>query len=125
MRSTDLGAVGADAIDVEVAEGLHVKDTVPIAVERHRLAVPFEVVPGRVEIVERGLGLGEAELHEVARGIVDVDQQCAARAAVLEPGVLAPVDLDELAATGPALARLVAQMTREPRPIPWTRGALI
>ena len=40
--------------------------------------------------------------------VVDVDQQRAARAAVLEPGVLAAVDLDELAETGAPLARRVA-----------------
>src|SRR3989454_2837466 len=119
-----LRAVGAETVDVEVAEGaaelresratlgaiagLDVKDAEPVAVERHGLAVALEVASGRVEVIERGLGVREAELHEAAGGVVDVDQQGAARATVLEPGVLAAIDLDELAETGAALARRVA-----------------
>src|SRR5437016_2094122 len=119
-----LRTVGAETVDVEVAEGaaelgepgaplgavagVDVEDTQPVAIERHGLAVALEVVPGRVEVIERGLGVREAELHEAAGGVVDVDQQGAARATVLEPGVLAAIDLDELAETGAALARRVA-----------------
>ena len=70
------GLYGAETVDVEVPQrapelrapgaalgavaGLHVKDTVPIAVERHRLAVALEVAPGGVEIVEGGLDVGES-----------------------------------------------------------------
>ena len=115
-----LRALGAEAVDVELAEGapalgepgaalgavagLDVEDAQPVAVERHRLAVPLEVAPGRLEGVEGRLGRREAELHQPAGRIVDVDQQRAARAAALEPSVLAAVDLDELAQTGAALA---------------------
>src|SRR5947199_6553912 len=108
-----LRAVGAETVDVEGAEGaaelresgatlgaiagLDMKDAEPVAVERHGLAVTLEVAPGREEVIERGLGVREAELHEAAGGVVDVDQQRAARAAILEPGVLAAIELDELA----------------------------
>src|SRR5438128_7615098 len=108
-----LRAVGAETVDVEGAKGaaelrergaalgaiagLDVKDAEPVAVERHGLAVTLEVAPGRVEVIERGLGVREAELHEAAGGVVDVDQQRAARATILEPGVLAAIELDELA----------------------------
>src|SRR5204863_3763473 len=119
-----LRAVGAETVDVEVAKGaaelrepgaalgaiagLDVKDAEPVAVERHGLAVTLEVAPGRVEVIERGLGVREAELHEAAGGVVDVDQQRAARAAILEPGVLAAIELDELAEAGPTLPRRIA-----------------
>jgi len=53
-------------------------------------------------------GVREAELHEAAGGVVDADQQRAARATVLEPGVLAAIDLDELTEAGPALPRRIA-----------------
>jgi hypothetical protein len=58
------------------------------------------------------LRLGEAELHEPARGIVDVDEQCADRAAVFEPGVLAAVELHELAEAGAAFLRWIAAAGR-------------
>src|SRR5438034_1204780 len=106
-----LRAVGAETVDVEGAEGAaelresratlgaiagrDVKDAEPVAVERHGLAVTLEVAPGRVEVIERGLGVREAELHEAAGGVVDVDQQRAARATILEPGVLAAIELDQ------------------------------
>src|SRR5437870_12388309 len=126
-----LRAVSAETVDVEVAEGaaelreagaalgaiagLDVKDAEPVAVERHGLAGTLEVAPGRVEVIERGLGVREAELHEAAGGVVDVDQQRAARATILEPGVLAAIELDELAEAGPALPRRIA-------PARWARG---
>src|SRR2546428_10721114 len=119
-----LRAVGAETVDVEVAEGaaelresratlgaiagLDVKDAEPVAVERHGLAGTLEVAPGRVEGIERGLGVREAELHEAAGCGVEVDQQRAARATILEPGVLAAIELDELAEAGPALPRRIA-----------------
>src|SRR2546428_7443328 len=119
-----LRAVGAETVDVEVAEGaaelresgatlgaiagLDMTDAEPDAVERHGLAVTLEVAPGRVEVIERGLGVREAELHEAAGGVVDVDQQRAARATILEPSVLAAIELDELAEAGPTLPRRIA-----------------
>src|SRR5204862_7241223 len=95
-----LRAVGAETADVEVAKGaaelresraalgalagLDMKDAEPVAVERHGLAVTLEVAPGRVEVIERGFGVREAELHEAAGGGGDVDQQREAQAPVLE-----------------------------------------
>src|SRR3989449_6204095 len=119
-----LRTVGAETVDVEVAEGaaelgepgaplgavagVDVEDTQPVAIERHGLAVTLEVAPGRVEVIERGLGVREAEFHEAAGGVVDVDQQRAVRATILEPGVLAAIELDELAEAGPAVPRRIA-----------------
>ena len=72
-------AAGAEEVDVEGAAGaaelrqpsaarravagLHVEDTQPVAVERHRLAVPLEVTTSGPPVVEGGLDRGEAELH--------------------------------------------------------------
>jgi hypothetical protein len=36
-------------------------------------------------------------MHQPAAGIVDVDEQGAARPAILEPSVLRSIDLDQLA----------------------------
>src|SRR2546425_9663931 len=79
-----------------------------IAVEGHRLSVALEIPPGGAEVVERGLDLGEGELHEPARGVVDVHEQRAHGPAVLEPGMLGAVDLDEFAEAGPPGARRLA-----------------
>ena len=68
----------------------------------------LEIPPGGAEVVERGLDLGEGEFHEPARGVVDVHEQRAHGAAVLEPRVLRAVDLDELAETGPPGPRRLA-----------------
>jgi hypothetical protein len=38
----------------------------------------------------------EAQLHELARCVVDEDEQYAARPLVLEPLVVAAIDLDQL-----------------------------
>ncbi len=46
-------------------------------------------------------------MQQLARRIVDEDQKAALRAAVLKPPVLRPVDLNELAATIPAVAWLI------------------
>jgi hypothetical protein len=62
---------------------------------------------GRGEVVERRLGLDEAEPLGAAGGVVDADEERARRAAILEPSVLAAVDLDELAEAVAPVARLV------------------
>src|SRR2546430_12089943 len=84
------------------------KDAQSIAVEGHRLSVALEIPPGGAEVVKRGLDRGEGEFHEPARGVVDVHEQGAHGAAVLEPRVLRAVDLDELAETGPPGPRRLA-----------------
>jgi hypothetical protein len=47
------------------------------------------------------------QLHQPARGVVDEHQQRAADITLLEPGVVAAVDLDQFAQAGAAVARLV------------------
>ena len=60
-------------------------------------------------VVEGGFGLHEPQLHEPSGGVVDVHEQRAVRSSVLEPVVLAAVDLDQLAQALAAKAGLVRQ----------------
>ena len=110
-----LRAVRTDDLDVEVGQCTpelsntpvpaggallgHAKYAVLVAVKRHGLAVVLEVRNGRGKVVKSRFGLHEAKLHQTAGGVVNVDQQRAIRPAVLEPGVLAAVYLDQLAQT--------------------------
>ncbi len=118
-----LGRVRADDVDVELAEGapelrhalgtvgralgVHAEDAVLVAVERHRLPVALEVRDRRAEVVEGRLGLHEPQLHELARRVIDVDEQRAPRSARFEPLVVAAIDLDELAEALAAVPGLV------------------
>ncbi len=78
-----------------------------VAVQRHRLAVLLEVRAHRREVGERRLRLAEQELHQGARCVIDEHQQGAATGALLEPLVIAAIDLDQLAATRPTVSRLL------------------
>jgi hypothetical protein len=51
------------------------ENAVLVAVERDRLAVALQVRAGRREVVERGLDLDEAQLHQPPGGVVDVNQE--------------------------------------------------
>src|SRR5260370_9930652 len=94
IRSTRPFACGecrADDLDVELGQGapelrhtagparralvVHAEDAVLVAVEGHRLAVSPEIPAGRREVVECGLDLDEAQLHQAPGGVVDVNQQ--------------------------------------------------
>jgi hypothetical protein len=78
-----------------------------VAVEGHWLAVVLQVRRRRSEVVEGRLRRDEKELHESAGGVVDVHEQGALGAAVLEPRVRRTVDLNELAEAVAAFPRLV------------------
>ena len=79
----------------------------------------------RLEIALQGLEVGkgtlrghEAQLHQPAAGIVDEDQQRARLRSILEPAMLAAVDLHELAqglAAQPWLMEAAALPAREPQ----------
>ena len=79
-----------------------------VTVEGHRLAVALEVAARGVEVVEGRFDGGKAELHEATGRVVDVDQQRAPRPAVLEPGMVRAVELDELPETRTARPRRIA-----------------
>jgi hypothetical protein len=122
-RPLACGVFGANDVDVEGSESaaelgdaaattaraflVHAEDAVLVAVERHRLAVAAEVRHRRVEVVEGRFGLHEPKLHQPSGRIVHIDQHRAAVRALLEPLVVAPVNLHQLAQALPAVPRLV------------------
>ena len=72
----------------------------------------------RLEVRRCALAWNEAQLHQPARRIVDEHQQRAGLATVLEPAVLAAVDLHQLAETLSPQSRLMecsALLTRQPQ----------
>jgi hypothetical protein len=110
QRPPELGhSVAADSTGLVDA-----KDAMFVAVERDRLAPGFKVRPGCMEIGKGRLALDKLEVHQPAGRIVDEDKQCALRTAVLEPPMLAPVDLHEFANALAAMARLVDALSPLP-----------
>src|SRR5258707_7584890 len=81
-----------------------------VGVERHRLAMALQISSRRRKIIEGALALDKLQMHQPAGGIVDVDEQGAARPAALEPPVVRPVDLDQLAPTIAPVPRLVDRL---------------
>src|SRR5712672_1375492 len=86
------------------------ENPVLVGIERHRLAVTLQIGAGRRKIVEGALALDKLQMHQPAGGIVNVDEQGAARPATLEPPMLRPVDLDQLAQTIAAVPRLMNRL---------------
>jgi len=78
-----------------------------VAIERHGLAVLFEVAPRRLEITEGRLGRGEVQGHQPAGGVIDKHQQRAGQRALLKPPMIAAVDLDQLGQARSTIPRLV------------------
>jgi hypothetical protein len=78
-----------------------------VAVERDPLAMRFEILPRRLEVVEGRFRLDELQVHQAAGGVVDINEQGGLRAAVLEPPVLGAVDLHQLTETIASRPRLV------------------
>jgi hypothetical protein len=101
--------IGAQRVDIELEHRpAKVRDTAPglvghhagaIAVERQRLAVTLQIRARGLEVAESRFGHGEVQLHQPAGGIVHIHQQRALRRPVLEPPMLAAVDLDQFAHT--------------------------
>ena len=117
-----LARIGADDVDVErvqrPAELGHAvaakrawlvdpEDAVLVAVERDRLAPGLQISAGRVEIGEGRLALDKLQMHQPAGRVVDEHQQGALRPAILEPPMLAAVDLHQFADAVAPLARLM------------------
>jgi len=74
----------------------------------------------RTEIGVRALAGHEAQLHQLTCSVIDEDQQCTGLAALLEPAMVAAIDLDELTvvlAPKSGLVKAPALLTRQPQPI--------
>ena len=98
-------AVLAHHLDVEVAHGaaelrvadasdsvltVHAKDRGFVTVERDGLAVASQTALRRCKVVERRFATREPQFHELTGGIVDVHEQCAARATALNQSCSPP-----------------------------------
>src|ERR1700692_5090651 len=98
----DLGhAVTADRILLVDPE-----HTVLVGIERHWLAVTFQIGAGRRKIVEGALALDKLQMDQPAGGIVNINETGAPRPTTLEPPMIRPVNLDQFAQTiapGPRL----------------------
>src|SRR5207249_3309759 len=95
------------AVTAQRALMVDAENTVLVAIERHRLAPGLQIGAGGMEVRESRLALDKLKMHQPARRIVDEHEQRALWAAVLEPPVLAAVDLHQLADTLATVARLV------------------
>ena len=82
-------------------------------------AVALQVGTGGLEIAAGRFRIREVQMHQPAGGVIDIDHQGAGRPAVLEPRMVAAIDLDQLANTVPAVTRLInlcrALPTRNPQ----------
>src|SRR5882672_1828805 len=73
--------------------------------------IPIE----RVKVGVRALAGNESQLHQLARGVVDKDQQGARLTALLEPAMIAAIDLDQLAVALTPQARLMERSSLRSR----------
>ena len=90
-----------------------------VAVERDRLAPGLQIGAGRMEIGKGRLALDKLQMHQSAGRVVDKHQQSALRPAVLEPPMLAAVDLHQFAnalAPRPWLVNPLALLAITPQP---------
>jgi len=75
---------------------VHAKDGVLVGVESGRAAMRHKITVQRFEVGSCALAGNESQLHQLARGVIDEDQQRAV-AALLEPAMIASINLDEFA----------------------------
>ena len=127
--------IGADDIDIERVQGatklghpvtakgawmVDPEDPMLVAVERDRLAPGLQIGASRMEIGESRLTLDKLQMHQPAGRVVDKHQQGALRPAVLEPPMLAAVDLHQFAnalAPRPRLVDAFALLAIAPQPV--------
>jgi len=72
----------------------------------------------RPKVIKRRFRGDKPQLHQSARRIIHKSQQRARRAAILKPGVLRAVDLDQLAQTIAPPARLMRRGETMPTVLP-------
>ncbi|SAL00797.1 hypothetical protein AWB76_07878 [Caballeronia temeraria] len=113
--------VGAEGVDVQLEHrATELRDAVArlacgcvakhrglVAVECAWLTVALDVGTRGLKIAEGRLAAREMQQHQPAGGVVDVHQQRALRRTLLEPAMLAAVDLDQLTQTRTPGARLI------------------
>ena len=105
--------IGTDTGDVQLVHGtaelslaisaggllvVDPEDAGLVAVERQRLTVTFQITAGGFKIGESGFRTDVQKLHQPARRIINVNEQCARRTTILEPAMLTAINLDEFSA---------------------------
>ena len=91
-----------------------------VAVERDRAAMLQQIAFQCLEVTERALRFDEAQFHQRTGHIVNEHKQGAWIAAILEPTMVRPVDLDQLAKAFTAQPQLMdcpALFAGEPNPV--------
>jgi hypothetical protein len=78
-----------------------------VAVESDWLAVRLKVAPHRHEVAEGRFARGEVQGHQPAGRVIHIHQQRTGRRPVLEPAMIAAVDLHQFIETRAPGARLV------------------
>lgn len=78
-----------------------------VAVQRQWFAMFFQIAPGGFKISEGRFRFHETKRHKAARRIVDVNQCGTGGGTVLEPVMVATINLDKFAAAGPPIAWLL------------------
>src|SRR3546814_3261347 len=71
------------------------ENAVLVGIERHRLAMPFNIRAGRIHIGKSAPALDHLEVHQLTGRVVDIDEKGALRPAILKPPMLRTVDLDQ------------------------------
>ncbi len=67
----------------------------------------FQIGTGGLEVAEGRFATGERQVHQATGGAVDVDQEGARRRTILEPAMIAAINLDQLAEASSAITWLV------------------
>jgi hypothetical protein len=68
-----------------------------VGVEGDRGAMTLEITAQGLEVRTCAFAGNEAQLHQLARSIIDEDQQGTRRCTIFEPAMFAAIDLDQLA----------------------------
>src|ERR1700749_19509 len=108
------------AIAAERAWMVDPEDPMLVAVEGDWLAPDLQISARSMEIGESRLAFDKLQVHQSAGRVVDKHQQGALRSAVLEPPMLAAVDLHQLAnalAPRPRLVNASALLAIAPQPV--------
>ncbi|WP_375178121.1 hypothetical protein, partial [Sphingobium yanoikuyae] len=87
------------------------KNCVLVGIESHRLAVPLDILARSLHVGKSALALDHLEMHQFAGRVVNVDEQRAARTAILEPFMIRAVDLDQFATAIPPMTWLIGSGT--------------
>lgn len=135
-RSTDpfdptlrLARMGAQDLDPQVRQGpaelrhalpalrlrlRHLEHHVLVGIEGERPAEGLEIATQRLEVTAGALESHEAQLYQTTCRVVDEHRERAGRTAILEPAMLAAVDLHQLAEVPPSQPRLMHRAALPP-----------